>query len=78
MERPICPASDEVSASVDSVLATHLGTAGSMAKTVSATTVSARTLVERSVEVTVTVRVDDASARRAGSGSCASSPGPVT
>lgn len=63
---------------MDSVLATHLGIVGFMAKTVSVTTVSARTSVERSVEVTVTVHVDVASARRAGLGSCASSPGLVT
>lgn len=63
---------------MDSVLASHLGTAVFMAKTVSVTTVSARTSVERSVEVTVTVRADAAFARRAGSGSCASSPGLVT
>lgn len=36
---------------MDSVLATHLGTVVFMAKTVSVTTVSARTSVERSVEV---------------------------
>lgn len=62
---------------MDSVLATHLGTVVFMAKTVSATTVSVRTSVERSVEVTVTVHVDGASVRRAGLGSCASSPGLV-
>lgn len=63
---------------MDSVLASHLGTVVFMAKTVSVTTVSARTSVERSVEVTVTVHADAASVRRAGSGSCASSPGLVT
>lgn len=63
---------------MDSVLATHLGTVEFMAKTVSVTTVSVRTSVERSVEVTVTVHVDGASARRAGLESCASSPGLVT
>lgn len=63
---------------MDSVLATHLGTVAFMAKTVSVTTVSVRTSVERSVEVTVTVHVDAASARRAGLESYASSPGPVT
>lgn len=63
---------------MDSVLAIHLGTVGFMAKTVSVTTVSAKTSVERSVEVTVTVHVDAASARTVGSGSCASSPGLAT
>lgn len=38
---------------MDSVLATHLGTVGFMAKTVSVMTVSARTSMERSVEVRV-------------------------
>lgn len=63
---------------MDSVFATHLGTAGSTAKTVSVTIVSVRTSVERSVEVTVTVHADAASVRWAGSGSCASSRGLVT
>lgn len=63
---------------MDSVLATHLGTVAFMAKTVSVMTVSVRTSVERSVEVTVTVHVDAASARRVGLESCASSPGLVT
>ncbi|KAK1903188.1 Integrin beta-like protein 1 [Dissostichus eleginoides] len=67
-----------VNASVDSVPAIHLETVVLLAKTVSVTTVSARTSVGMSVEVTVTVRADAASARRAGSGSCASSQGHVT
>lgn len=63
---------------MDSVLATHLGTVVFTAKTASVTTVSVRTSMERFVEVTVTVHVDAASVRRAGSGSSVSSPGLVT
>lgn len=63
---------------MDSVPATHLGTLAFMAKTASATTVNARASMGRSAEVMVTVPVDAASVRRAGSGSCASSPGLVT
>lgn len=69
---------DEASACAASVNATHLGTVVFMAKTVSAMTVSVRTSAERSAEVTVSVHADAASARRDGSGSCASSPGHVT